>query len=163
MKQYMWKIPVCVSLFMALALPVFAQGTTAAPVSLSSVSTFTFTASPDQTALNTDGTPVVSGYHLLVFLATDTIPASAGTPAPQFMVDLGKPTPDTTNTITVSGVLALLQTAGLKDNVSYVAVTAAEGSGGESVYGGASVPFGHNFAKKRPAAPGPTVVHGGGD
>src|SRR5512141_1624776 len=79
-----------------------------------------FTASSAQNATLADGTPVVQYYQLDLYLL--------GASAPFQSVNLGKPTPDATNTITVD--LKTIFTGWPLPGTTYVADIAAVGPGG---------------------------------
>lgn len=88
----------------------------------------TFTASADHNALAADGvTPILTRYELRF---TPNVPASCAAVAP---VNMGKPTPNGSNVISVVPIVTL---GTLPANCVYTAVEVAIGPGGE----GASVP-----------------------
>lgn len=98
-------------------------------------SALSFTASPDHNATFA-GAPIVSVYKTTYCLkATPTV-------CP-ITVDLGKPSPDATNTITVTSIFG-----SLVSNTEYVATVIATGPGGDSPASNPTAPFG------KPGAPG---------
>jgi hypothetical protein len=90
-----------------------------------------FTASIDQNTINIDGLPAITNYQMNI--CTDT----AASICP-FAVNLGKPTPDTTNTITITGQFLWAQ---LAPNTNYYATVVAIGEGGVSVPSNIVGPF----------------------
>lgn len=111
----------------ALAAPAAAQ----TPVIVLPSSSIQFTASPDQATIGIDGNPLLTGYSVTYCLKAT--PSSCLAP-----VNLGKPTPDATNTITVAtGIFGSLVA-----NQVYLATVTATGPGGSSAPSSASNPFG---------------------
>lgn len=99
-----------------IASPAFAQ----TPVT--ATNGFAFSASPDHSATNADGSPMLTRYEIRFVPGTGC--------APQPAVNAAKPTPDGTGTITVDPVATF---GVLTANCAYTAVVAAIGPGGESL------------------------------
>ncbi|MEN6605902.1 MAG: hypothetical protein ABFD60_01565 [Bryobacteraceae bacterium] len=102
-----------------------------------------FTASADHSATNLDGTPTVSRYDLRVY-----VPTAMTTIV--FTQNLGKPTPDASNSITVTLAAGLAST--LIKNTQYVAEVVAVGPYGEGD-SAPSNPFGYAAAPRAAGAP----------
>ena len=102
-------------------MPLAAPGSVDAQTT-NNPTTVTFTASLDHNARRADGTPVVQSYQLDLFLA--------GASAPFQSVNLGKPTPDATNTIAINA--STLFAGWPIPGTIYVADVAAVGPGGTS-------------------------------
>ena len=125
---------VCV-VALLLAAPVFAQGLVTNPTKV------VFTASADHALNGLDGQPLVTRYDLRMFLE--------GASSPVQVIDLGKPTPDAENTITVENA-AWFAAGALTPNVRHVAKVAAVGPTGEGL-SGESNPFGTTAPPAPPA------------
>lgn len=124
-------------LTLALALPQLPP-----TISILPTSTITFTASPDHNTQFAGG-PVLTGYTIEYFLRSQVSPAGVPSGSPAIgPVDLGKPTPNASNLITISTVFATINA-----NIEYVAYVRAVGPGG-STRGNHTDPFG------KPGAPG---------
>lgn len=104
--------------------------------------TVQFPPSADQTVLGLDGVALVTKYELRMFLEADQA-------TPISVTDLGKPTPGTDGTITVTNPVWF---AGLTKNTRYVARVAAIGPTGEGV-SAASNPFGMQGPPRAGGAP----------
>ena len=78
-----------------------------------------FTASADHAGILADGQPAVTRYQLEIYIKD--------APAPLTTVDLGKPTPDTVNRVSVIPTVLI----GLPVGQTYVARVTAIGPGGE--------------------------------
>lgn len=115
MRQTKWTVVVALALG-ALALPHGAAAQTMNPTQAQ------FIASPDHNSTNADGTAVVDWSRLDFYLV--------GASSPFQTVSIGKPTPDGTNTITVSLASSIVgwPVAG----TNYVADVAAVGPGGSA-------------------------------
>ena len=100
---------------LALASPLAAQTVT-------NPTTLQFTASPDHNATTSDGQALVSRYDLSFY--------TVGGTSPLLTYSLGKPTPDASNTITVS--LDAVVTTWPPPGVTYEARVTAVGPGGSS-------------------------------
>lgn len=95
-----------------------------------------FTASLDHNGtFGSPPIPTVSNYQLDFCVSTVALTAICATPAIAG-VNVGKPTPDGTNTITVPALASLVQ-----PNTTYVAFVSAVGPGGVGVDPTSSVPF----------------------
>jgi hypothetical protein len=81
-----------------------------------------FTASSDHNTTASNGTPIVQSYQLEIYLVGATQPVQT--------YSLGKPTPDSTNTITVD--LTALLVGWPVPGTNYVADVAASGPGGSN-------------------------------
>src|SRR6185312_17511233 len=81
-----------------------------------------FTPSPDHSALDSSGNPIVTSYSLMIYVA--------GASTPTQTVSLGKPAPDSDGKIRVN-FIALLSTP-LAVNVTYEGRVSANGPGGST-------------------------------
>jgi len=100
---------------------------------------FAFTASADQNTVGFDGNPLLTNYFATYCLA-------ATPTACPITIDLGKGTPDATNTITVTGGTLLWSM--LTPNVAYTATVSAVGPGGASAPSNSVGPFGVESAPR---------------
>lgn len=93
-------------------------------------SQLTFTASPDHAALGIDGNPLLQGYKVTYCVQSAPTNCLAA-------VDLGKPTPNSANLISVTNAFSTLAT-----NTVYLATVASYGPGGTGLPSASSNPFG---------------------
>ena len=138
-----------VALVLVLLLPLLpaASARAQAPPLTLNPTTVEFTASPDHAATGLDGQPVVTNYVLRVYVSTDVALSTVVA-----TLDIGKPAPNTQNTISVTNAVWF---AALTPRTKYVATVAAKGPSGEGV-SAVSNPFGNQGP---PAAGGtPNVV-----
>lgn len=125
----------------ALGLMVLLAGPATAQTGVvSNPTTVTFVASLDHTTLM-GGLPILTNYSLRIYVQ--------GATAPFATYDLGKPTPDGNNQITVVNPAWFL---GLAVNQIYVARVAAVGPAGEAS-SDQSNPFGNAAIPQAPAVP----------
>lgn len=125
----------------AVALVLSASVVSAQTVTIDPT-TLQFTASPDHTATNIDGTFVVASYQFDA-VAPNSIGAIAIT------LGLGKPTPDASNIVTLNLATTF---ATLTPNATYYATVTAVGPSGSGV-SAQSNPFARAGAPKVPSAP----------
>ena len=125
------------------ASPTFAQS----PTALTSVA---FIASADHNAVMADGTVVVTRYEMVIDKAATVNPPAAAIPA-WATVNLAKPTPDATNTITLTAIaVGLTITSG-----DYTARIAAVGPGGRST--DLVAPFSQAAVPRAPTGPAKVI------
>ncbi len=128
-----------------LAIPSAARAQ--ATVIIGDTAGFSFTASPDQNTTFA-GSPVLTAYRADFFDKSN----AAGTGTPLVTANLGKPTPDAANVITVPALKPMIQ-----PNVEYIVFISAIGPGAPNgVRNTASVPFGYPGA---PRPSGPVTVN----
>jgi hypothetical protein len=135
MKQWIVVVALVIA---ALCVPSLARAQTVAI----NPQTVEFTASADHAALSLDGSPMVTRYEIRMYVEATPLGSAIATQ------DLGKPTPDGTNKISVTNPVWF---AGLTPRTRYVAKVAAIGNSGEGL-STISNPFGNVPAPASPTA-----------